>query len=203
MIARRHRHAGRRHGGLGGALRAHRADRLRRRPDEDQAGVDAALREIGVLRQKAVSRMHRVRAHAARELDDALAVEIALRRPARGRDSRPRPLRARALRRGRHRNKRRSWSSPGAAPCARCGRRSRRGWRPADASRCLRSWVARRLTFGKCRTASRRSSARCSARARARARDGCRADRSRRRPRAAPRRNRDDPAARTARGSAP
>ena len=41
-------------------LRAHRFDRLRRRPDEDDVRLGAGTGELGVLGEEAVARVHRV-----------------------------------------------------------------------------------------------------------------------------------------------
>ena len=55
-------------------------NRLDRRSDEDNACRFASLRKIFVLRQKAVARMHRLRARRARRCDDAFVAKIALSR---------------------------------------------------------------------------------------------------------------------------
>ncbi len=88
MVARGHGHAHGRHGRLGCAFRAHRADRRRGRPHEDQTRVDAALRECGILRQESVARMHGLGADAPRERDDLRDIQIAL-----GRGRRPQVVR--------------------------------------------------------------------------------------------------------------
>ena len=80
VIARGHRHADRRHRGLGRALRSHGTNRGGRRSDELKAGIEACLRKLGVLRQKTIARMHRVGAHPHRKLDQLSLVQIALRR---------------------------------------------------------------------------------------------------------------------------
>jgi hypothetical protein len=68
--------AGGDHGALGGGLVAHRGDRGGARADEHEAGVDAGLRELGVLRQEAVAGVDRVGAGGPRGGDQALAVEV-------------------------------------------------------------------------------------------------------------------------------
>ena len=78
VIAGRHRHADRRHRRLRGALRAHGADRGRRRPDEHQSCIEAGLCELGVFREKTVARMHRVGTHLHGKLDQPALIEIAL-----------------------------------------------------------------------------------------------------------------------------
>ena len=73
VVARHQRHAGRFHQRLGADLRAHRADRRRRRADEDDAGLGAGSREVRVLGQEAVARMDRLRAGSLGGVEDALA----------------------------------------------------------------------------------------------------------------------------------
>ena len=60
VIAGHQRHAGLLHQLLGRALGAHRADRARRRADEDDAAALACLGEVRVLRQETVARMDRL-----------------------------------------------------------------------------------------------------------------------------------------------
>ena len=50
-------------------LAAHAADRVGRRADEDEPGVGAGLREVGVLGEEAVAGMDGVGAGAARDVD--------------------------------------------------------------------------------------------------------------------------------------
>ena len=74
-----------RHPGLGHdlarpGLRAHRFDRLRRRADEDDAGLGAGAGEVGVLGEEAVAGMDRLGAGLLRGLDDLGDVEVALGR---------------------------------------------------------------------------------------------------------------------------
>ena len=57
VIAGHDRHAGPLHQRLGRAFQAHRPHRLGRRADEDDSGLRAGFGEIGVLGQKAVTRM--------------------------------------------------------------------------------------------------------------------------------------------------
>ena len=74
-----------RHAGLGHdlacpRLRAHRFDRLRRRADEDDAGLGAGLGEVGVLGEESVAGVNRLGARLLRRLDDLGDVEVAFRR---------------------------------------------------------------------------------------------------------------------------
>ena len=57
-------------------LVAERLDRLRRRTDPDQAGVDHGLGEVAVLGQEAVAGVHRVGAGLLRRGDDLADVEV-------------------------------------------------------------------------------------------------------------------------------
>ena len=79
-ITRRHRHARRDHALLGGILQPHRADAVGIRADPDNPGVDHGLREIGIFRQEAITRMDRLRARRACCGDDLLAHQIAFAR---------------------------------------------------------------------------------------------------------------------------
>ena len=74
-----HRDAGLRHGRLGADLVAHGVDRGDRRADEHQPGGLAGPRELGVLRQEAVTRVHRLRARGHRGVHDGRNREVALR----------------------------------------------------------------------------------------------------------------------------
>ncbi len=65
---------------LGADLVAHQRDRVRRRTDEDQAGVGAGAREGGVLGEEAVARVDGLRARAGRGLQQALHRQVALGR---------------------------------------------------------------------------------------------------------------------------
>ncbi len=78
VIAGHQRHAGPLHQLLGRAFGAHRADRARRRADEDDAGPLAFLGEVLVLRQEAVARMDRLCARTPGDLQDAVRAQIAL-----------------------------------------------------------------------------------------------------------------------------
>jgi hypothetical protein len=80
VIAGHHGHAGLFHELLGGVLQPHGADRARRRPDEDEAGLLHRLHEIRVLRQEPVARMDRLRARRPGCLDDAARLQVALAR---------------------------------------------------------------------------------------------------------------------------
>ena len=78
VIAGHHRDAGLDHQSFRGVLQTHRADRLRRWPDEADAGRLDRGDEIGVLRKKAVAGMNGVRARHARGFDDPVSEQIAL-----------------------------------------------------------------------------------------------------------------------------
>ena len=106
VVTRGHRHSDGRHGGFRGALRAHRADRRRRRSDERQPRIDTGLRKIGILRQEAIARMYRIRADALRHLEHAGGVEVALGRGRGAQIDTPRRQYARASRRGQRRSRR-------------------------------------------------------------------------------------------------
>ena len=77
VIARHERDARLLHDALRRALRAHRADRGRRRADEHDARALARLGEVLVLREEAVAGMDRLRAGGARDLEDAIAAQVA------------------------------------------------------------------------------------------------------------------------------
>ncbi len=79
VIAGHHRHTGLLHQRLGAALEPHGAHRRRFWPDENEPGIDAGLREVGVLRKKSVAGMHAVRLGGARGCDQFVDDEIALR----------------------------------------------------------------------------------------------------------------------------
>ena len=74
------RDAGGGHPAARAGLVAHRLDRGRRRPDEDQPGGVHRGGEGRVLREKAVARMNRLRARGACRSDDPAGVEIRLGR---------------------------------------------------------------------------------------------------------------------------
>ncbi len=80
VIARHHRHPGPLHQRLGAAFQSHGADRVRRRTDEDQAGLRTRLGELGVLRKKSVARMHTLRAGLPCHLDQLVDAKIAFGR---------------------------------------------------------------------------------------------------------------------------
>ena len=82
LVARHHGHARLDHRALGGVLEAHRADRLGRRADEDEARRLHRLHEAGVLRQEAVARMDRLRPRGLRGGDHRVAAQVALGRGA-------------------------------------------------------------------------------------------------------------------------
>ena len=68
VVAGNHRNAGLCDQRLGFALGPHRPNRVRRRPDEDHAGLAAGLGERCVLGQEAVARMDRVGCGSGRRL---------------------------------------------------------------------------------------------------------------------------------------
>ena len=82
VIARHGRDASGLHDGLGLRLVADGADGGRAWVDEDDPGLGAGLREIGVLREKAVARMNGLRAALARGIQDARDRKIAVARRA-------------------------------------------------------------------------------------------------------------------------
>jgi len=79
-VARQHRHARLPHAVLGHDLRAQRGDRRRGRADEGDPGHGTCLGELGVLGEKAITRMDGVGAAGARRAEDPLDVEVALAR---------------------------------------------------------------------------------------------------------------------------
>ena len=80
LVARDAGHAGGLHERLGAGLVAHRGDGLGGRADEDQPRVVAGLREVLVLGQEAVARVHGVRAAEPGRLDDGVDAQVRLRR---------------------------------------------------------------------------------------------------------------------------
>ncbi|MNM30557.1 hypothetical protein D3C81_411190 [compost metagenome] len=80
VVARRQRHAGLGHQGLGRALVAHRADRTGGRTDEGDPRRDAGVSEIGVLGEEAVAGMDGLRAGAACSIEDGITAQVALAR---------------------------------------------------------------------------------------------------------------------------
>ena len=74
------RHAGLGHDLARAGLRAHRVDRLRRRADEDDAGLGAGAGEVGVLGEEAVARVDRLGTRLLGVVDDLDDVQIALGR---------------------------------------------------------------------------------------------------------------------------
>ena len=91
VVPRDRRHPGSRRELLRGDLVAHRRDRLVLRPDEDNALLLDPPREQLVLRQEAVSRMHRLRAARLAGRDDL--VDRQVRVPARRRADQDRLVR--------------------------------------------------------------------------------------------------------------
>ncbi len=73
---RHHRHSGLPHPRPRAQLVPHLLDRLGRRADPEQSRLANRAGELRVLRQKAVSRVDRVRARAARGVEDALHREV-------------------------------------------------------------------------------------------------------------------------------
>ena len=120
-------------------LVAEALDRLGRRADPDQPGVDHGLGEVGVLGEEAVARVHRVGAGLLRDRDDLGDVEVGLApgssRPARG----PRRPAGRTARPGPGRRTPRRWRCRRPCRPGSPGRRSRRGWRsgPSATGRSL------------------------------------------------------------------
>ena len=88
QVARHRRHAGRVRDLLRLDLRAHRRDRVRARPDEDDPLRLAAAHKGRVLRQEAVAGMDRVRAALPDRPDHGVDVEVA-----QGRGGRAEPVR--------------------------------------------------------------------------------------------------------------
>ena len=77
-LAGHHRHAGLGHDRARFHLAAHASDRIHRRADEGEAGVNAARRELGVLGQEAVAGMDRVGADCLRGRENTIDVEVRL-----------------------------------------------------------------------------------------------------------------------------
>jgi len=82
VVAGHERNSSLAHDPLRFGFRAHGANRRRRRADEGQSGGGDRSGEGFVLRQKAVTRMNRLRAGRSGDGDDRVAVEIALARGA-------------------------------------------------------------------------------------------------------------------------
>ena len=80
VVARRERHAGLLHQLLGSRLRAHRADRRRRRADEDDARLGARIGEGRVLGEEAVAGMDGLGAGRLRGGEDVRGDEVRLAR---------------------------------------------------------------------------------------------------------------------------
>ena len=77
MIAGDDGYARRFSGGLGRDLRTHLADDRGLWADESEAGVDAGLGKICILRQEAIARVDSVRAGGLGGRDQGFAVEVA------------------------------------------------------------------------------------------------------------------------------
>ena len=73
-----HRNAACRHGGLGGDLVSHRGNGPDGWADEDQSGPGQDGRELGILREEAVTRMDTLGAGAQCGIDNRIDVEVAL-----------------------------------------------------------------------------------------------------------------------------
>ena len=117
---------------LGLDLRAHGRDRLGRRADPGQPGVEHGAGEVGVLGQEAVAGVDRVGARPAGRLDDQLGAQVGL-----GGRGAGQPHRAVGLGDVRRVGVGVGEDGDGArcrarGRCGRPGGRSRRGWRPAD-----------------------------------------------------------------------
>ena len=80
LVTRHARHAGRDHHALGGGFVAHRVNGVRRRPDEDESGGRARAREVGILRQKPIAGVNRVRARGLRSREQRRDIEVAVAR---------------------------------------------------------------------------------------------------------------------------
>jgi hypothetical protein len=78
VVAGHQRHAGLFHQLLRLGLQAHRLDGRGRRADEDQAGVGAGLRELLVLAEEAVARVHGFGARGLGGFEDALPAQVAV-----------------------------------------------------------------------------------------------------------------------------
>ena len=76
LIARRDRHAGFLHRGLGGVLQRHHAHGAFRRADEDDPDLFQRLGEIGILGKKAIAGVNGIGAGALGRCDDGIHVEI-------------------------------------------------------------------------------------------------------------------------------
>ena len=71
-----HRHPGAARRLPGSGLVAHQLDRLGRRPDPPQPGELAGAGKLGTLGEKPVAGMDRLRAAAARRIDDRLDIQV-------------------------------------------------------------------------------------------------------------------------------
>ena len=80
VITGRQRHTGRPHQAFSRRLAAHGTNGLHRRPDEDEAIVEATLRKVGVFGKKTVAGVNGLRAGGSGGSDDALAHQIAFAR---------------------------------------------------------------------------------------------------------------------------
>ncbi len=78
VIAGHHRHAAAFHQRLRRRLRAHQADGRGRRADEDEIGVGAGLRKIGVLGEKSITGMHGLGAGLVGGVDDGVDAKVAV-----------------------------------------------------------------------------------------------------------------------------
>ncbi len=102
------RNAGSRRDQTGLVLQAEAADLLRRRPDEREPVAFARRREIGVLTEQAVARVHRVGLVLARDRAQPIDGEVALfdrRRTDADRDVRQRDVLRLRIRLGEHRDR--------------------------------------------------------------------------------------------------
>ena len=97
-VAWNDRNAGRRHQTPRVDLRTHVRDDVRRRTDENQAGVDAGAREPRVLRQESVARMHGVGTRRSGGFEQTCGREVAV--AGGGGSDRDRPVGRDDMRRG-------------------------------------------------------------------------------------------------------
>ena len=194
-----HRHAGRAHARLGDDLRTHRGDGRGGGSDENAPRVRARLGELRVLGEEPVARMDGLRPARAGGFDEALDAEITV-----ARRGGPDPHRligfTHVARAGvgvrEHRD--------GAQPQPACGAENAAGYLAAigDQKTVDHGALRSRLTSGTRQSASA-VAARCAPpRATTPVHAAFRWDRSRHRPTAAPKNNRDVPGARIARESA-
>ena len=162
------RHAGGLHQLLGLHLGPHRLDRLGRRPDPGQPGVDHGAGEVGVLGQEAVAGVDRVGAGPLRGLDEQVAAQVGLGGRVAGQAHGEVGLARRTAAPRRRRSGRRRSRSRAGGRCGRRGWRSRPGWRPGVAIVRSSAEDAEAVGAGvrtRCRSRTGRCRARCGCRA--------------------------------------